>query len=505
MKKTNLIALVAFLTLVIVASCKKEDSDSKDSKGEFSIELSASALTSSLKSTDESVIDINKFIITVKNDKDVIVIKDSAINVLKFGESYITEAISLPPGNYYIEKFMVSSNNSVLYASPLKNSLKAYLVNNPLPISFSISKDKVTKVVPEVLSCSESNAADFGYNAFGFQLVKTFDFLVTAYIYKEDILNYALTEANIAITSKNDTVYKGVLNGATNKVTLKESASVFNVTISKENYLPYNKQFTQDELKAFFTTPLTVQLFTNVDLAKNLIGYYLFESNTRDSSTAKNHGANYTHNNYISGIKGSALSFNGSSDYIQLANTLNASKGLSFSFWINSKGAIATENNGTVIAKYNMGGKRSFHVSSFAHNSNLRNHIHVSFYPYSYTSDYRDWTHSDLTVNDLTNWGDASKWTIINAKSLELNKWVHCIVNCTENEVSIWINGILTTKKQREFTSYNDPSDEPTYIGNIPVGGDGSNNHLNGALDELRIYNRSLTPSEIQYLYINKL
>jgi hypothetical protein len=501
MKRTNLIVLV-LLIFAVVTSCKKED-HSKSSKGQFNIEVSASDYTS-LKSTNDAET-ISKFVITVKNDKGVTVIKDSSINVLKFGTSYITEPISLPIGNYYIEKFWVLSNTSIIYASPLKNSAKAYLVNKPLPINFTLTKDNVTKVVPEVLKCQESNPADFGYNAFGFQLVNTFDFLVTAYIYKEDILNYALTDANILITSKNDTAYKGTLAAATNKITLRESDSTFNIQVSKANYKTFSKQFTKTQLKTYFTSPLTIQLYTNVDITKNLIGHYLFESNTRDSSISKNHGKNFTHSRFIQGIKGTALSFDGSTDYIQLENTLNASKGLSFSFWINSKGATLTESNGTVIAKYNMGGKRSFHVSSFGHPSNLRNYIHVSYYPYAYTSDYRDWTHSDLTPNDLINWGNPSNWTIVNPKSLELNKWVHCVVNCADTEVSVWINGVLTTKKKREYSTYCNPSDEPTYIGNIINGGEGNNNHLNGALDELRIYNRGLTPSEIQYLYMNKI
>lgn len=507
MKKTNFLALFASLILVFT-SCKKEE-DSVNSKGQFNIQISESDITSSLKSTSDTVTTISKFILTVKNDKGAVVINDSAFNVLKFGTSYISEAISLPTGNYYIEKFMVLSGNSVVYASPLKNSAKAYLVNKSLPINFALTKDNVTKITPEVLNCQQSNPGDFGYNAFGFQLIKTFDFLVTTYIYKEDINNYALTDANILITLKNDTAYKGTLLAATNKLTLKESDSTFNVTITKENYKTYSKQFTKSELKACLTNPLTVQLYADIvtpmDLTKGLIGYYIFEYNTNDSSISKNHGIDFTHGIFVQGIKGNALSFDGSTDYIQLTNTLNASKGLSFSFWINSKGATLTENNGTVIAKYSMAGKRSFHVTSFGHHSNLRNHIHVSYYPYSYTSDSRDWTQSDLNSNDLTYWGNANNWTIVNPKSLELNKWIHCVVNCSDTEVSIWLNEELTTKKKREYTSYNDPTDEPTYIGNIPVGGDGSNNHLNGALDELRVYNRSLTSSEIKYLYTNKL
>jgi hypothetical protein len=500
---TNLSALLVLLFFTVFISCKKED-NSTISKGRFSIEVNASDVASSLKSTSSSDT-IRKFIITVKNDKGIIVMNDSAINVLRFGTSYISDVISLPVGNYHIEKFLVLGKYSVAYAAPLKSSTKAYLVDHPLPINFRVAKDSATKIVPEVLECKESNPADFGYSSFGFEVVKTFDFLVAPYEYKEDIQNYVLTDAYMIVTSKRDTVYKGILAAATNKITLKESDSTFNVSVFKGSYLPFSKQFTKDQLKAYFANPLTVHLFTNLDLNKNLIGYYLFELGTQDSSSSKNHGVNFTHSRFVQGVKGSALSFDGSTDYIQLEKTLNASKGLSFSFWINSKGATLTESNGTVIAKYNMGGKRSFHVSSFGHPSNLRNYIHISFYPYAYSSDYRDWTHSDLTTKDIINWGNPDNWTIVNPKSLELNKWVHVVVNCSETEVSVWINGELTTKKKREYSTYFDASDEPTYIGNIPVGGDGSNNHLNGSLDELRIYNRGLTPSEIQYLYINKL
>jgi len=42
---------------------------------------------------------------------------------------------------------------------------------------------------------------------------------------------------------------------------------------------------------------------------------------------------------------------------------------------------------------------------------------------------------------------------------------------------------------------------EPILIGNCYDSGDGSNNHFNGILDELRIYNRALTNDEIKTLY----
>jgi len=66
--------------------------------------------------------------------------------------------------------------------------------------------------------------------------------------------------------------------------------------------------------------------------------------------------------------------------------------------------------------------------------------------------------------------------------------------------LSIWINGKITCSKHREHNLYFDSKEEPVIIGNILHGGEGKNNHLNGSLDELRIYNRSLKKEEIQIL-----
>ena len=63
---------------------------------------------------------------------------------------------------------------------------------------------------------------------------------------------------------------------------------------------------------------------------------------------------------------------------------------------------------------------------------------------------------------------------------------------------------ILPTKKSREYHLYYNSDTEPVLIGNNYDSGDGSNNHFNGMLDELRIYNRGLTPTEIVTFSKNK-
>lgn len=96
---------------------------------------------------------------------------------------------------------------------------------------------------------------------------------------------------------------------------------------------------------------------------------------------------------------------------------------------------------------------------------------------------------------------EPSLWTILNPMRLEIGAWTHCDINATGTTIEDWINGILYTKKQREYDTYFDSQDEPVYIGNILALGSGSNNHFNRMIGELRINNRGLTRDEIQILY----
>jgi len=83
--------------------------------------------------------------------------------------------------------------------------------------------------------------------------------------------------------------------------------------------------------------------------SSGLLLYYPFDGNTIDASGNINNAINYTSNNYVTGKWSQALDFNGTSDYLKLTNTINSDMGLSFSFWLNTRGVNGTENNGTII------------------------------------------------------------------------------------------------------------------------------------------------------------
>lgn len=250
------------------------------------------------------------------------------------------------------------------------------------------------------------------------------------------------------------------------------------------------------------------------NLDSGLILYYPFDGNPNDYSGNNNHGIEYSDQIYVKGVDGLAHDFNGKTDYLELTNTLDGSHGLTLSCWIFSRGVNGEENNGSIISKYSMAGNnRCFVIRTFGcyeigyigdyPDSRYDNKLWCCFYnDGTPVADGRvDRVFSDLTDTAIQNWPNKTFYSIINPKEIQLNEWNHCIVNFKGNDIELWINGELTVKKDREYEDYYDNINEPTYIGNSLNAGEGNNNHFNGLLDELRIYNRALDSMEIQQLY----
>ncbi len=249
------------------------------------------------------------------------------------------------------------------------------------------------------------------------------------------------------------------------------------------------------------TANIKVNLIDVVPPVSGLILYYPFNGNLKDSSGNHNDGIDYTSHHYVGGKRSQALDFNGTSDYIQLSSSLNMKNGLSFSFWINTRGTNGTENNGNVISKYTMSGtERGLLINSFGYKTTkYENRIGAAYYADGGSSNY-DFVNSYMEPGELTTYPNPELWTLLNPLKLIMGYWTHCVVNVTTTKIEIWFNGILCTSKTREYTTYYNSSTEPTYIGNIYWGGEGNNNHFNGQLDEFRVYNRALTNEEIQIL-----
>ena len=275
MKTMIRFAFVLFLILgAITSSCKKEE---KLGSGQIEFSLAmAGEVQSSLKSASVAPLSV---VITIEDDGGNAVKNSEKLQLYAMGGDYITQPISLLNGNYKLTRFLVlDAGNNVLYASPLKGSSMAYLVQNPLAVDFSVEKDKTTKLIPEVIAANESTPESFGYTTFSYSVTETFDFLIAAFIYNEGLKNYELTSADISISSGSTPVYSGQLStqtgssnttecdsiGVTNKITLPENYDDYSIVISKAGYKTYTQTFTKDELKLHYRSidkgPLVVIL-----------------------------------------------------------------------------------------------------------------------------------------------------------------------------------------------------------------------------------------------------
>jgi hypothetical protein len=241
----------------------------------------------------------------------------------------------------------------------------------------------------------------------------------------------------------------------------------------------------------------------NTPPTDGLLLFLPFNGNTNDLSGNGNNAFDYTSHNYVKGKKSLALDFDGKSDYLQLKYSINSGDGLSFSFWLKTRGANGAENNGAIVCKYNMSDHtRCFMIWSFGSYENRSdNRLSAAFYKYGTSSAIHDHVKSYLEPGELSVFPNPSLWTIINPVRLTPGTWTHCVINVTGTTIEAWINGVLCAKKLRENLTYFDTPDEPVLIGNNIAIGEGSNNHFNGILDELRIYNRGLTIDEIKTLF----
>jgi hypothetical protein len=159
-----------FLFAFLFGGCQKDLEI--NSTGKIAFELASKKLSDDGRVSDSIV--PSSILITIETSTGVSFLNNKKIFIYPFGSGYISESIELPIGNYKLTKFIVlNSHDESILAAPVAGSVLAALVSNPLPISFSITGNSSTQVVPEVLPVSSTNdPVQFGYTVFGFNVKK---------------------------------------------------------------------------------------------------------------------------------------------------------------------------------------------------------------------------------------------------------------------------------------------------------------------------------------------
>jgi hypothetical protein len=251
-------------------------------------------------------------------------------------------------------------------------------------------------------------------------------------------------------------------------------------SLFKEQQLPLTSKPSSQPTQQPSSQP-TVRISSS--LKDGLAGYYPFEGNANDKSGNSNNGqiigALPVADRF--GNPNSAYRFTGSNSYIQINNgqSFDFADSFSIAFWLNpgssqlQSATIASKSCNTFT-----GNGRSWAVQQLA----------------TFLNAYR------LMYKAVSNAAcDSGGWCGSASPSIVANKWTFWTVTKDINTMMVYVNGILTdTTGNHPVVKRND--NLPLYFG-CDISSGTPVKCFNGTLDDIFIYNRTLTVDEIRKLY----
>ncbi len=200
-----------------------------------------------------------------------------------------------------------------------------------------------------------------------------------------------------------------------------------------------------------------------------------------DTSGSGYNGSLINGTTWTSGKVSNALSFDGIDDQVKVtgANSLNSLTTLTLSSWVNTKGSGGNGGGGgTIFSKSGIvGASARFRLMMGSDGTSLQ--FNANYSP------------------------TAGSWKTP-AGSLPLNSWRHVALVYTHGDINsvprIYIDGVLQT-----LTVLSSPSgtaisdDDILYIGSRGI--TATSGVFHGSIDQVRVYNRELTSSEVTALY----
>ncbi len=242
-----------------------------------------------------------------------------------------------------------------------------------------------------------------------------------------------------------------------------------------------NKTGTTIPQKSRILTPIEKN---NFQQKNDLIAIFPLNGNGNDESGNGNHGTVYgaTPVKDRFGNEGSAYSFDGVNDYVDIGRPL-VSGNFTISFWLKSNGR---QNRFAVPISQ---GSMSYRGFGFTFTKGSYNGFHWG-------------TWKDKKISD-PHWGKSAWHTIDYNFPKNINTdltWHHLTATHKDNAIVVYRDGIIqgtTSKFPINYGSFN------FNIGRASGNRDFNHRTFNGVVDDIRIYNRALSGKEIVGLYKN--
>lgn len=228
-------------------------------------------------------------------------------------------------------------------------------------------------------------------------------------------------------------------------------------------------------LSIMFLVGIQVVKSQTVNLDLGLVGKYCLDGDGIDLSPNKNHG---TLNNGSAtedrfGTPGGAISFSGSLSYLQIPNKNIFNSNYTYSFWYN---VLSNPSNGTARIMLGVGGGTCDQTVNICNN-----------YFGVYTG-----------INAGGYYNPSSTYNATDGVTLPpTNQWNHIASVKTNDSIKLFINGRFIASAPAP----NAPCYQGVDLGAKLGGRAGHNQYFNGKMDDLFIYNRALSDTEIKALY----
>jgi hypothetical protein len=217
-------------------------------------------------------------------------------------------------------------------------------------------------------------------------------------------------------------------------------------------------------------------------LSDGLVGYWDFDGNANDKSGNGNNGvvSGATLTADRTGKANSAYLFDGTKGSIVVPSSpsLHPVNQLTIAFWFKKNGI--TGDWTPIIFK---GGDKNGKSWD--------------------NREYSVWLNSQPRFH-VTSAGDGSEEHILDGSALTQTGWLHfaATIDRQTHVMKSYINGVLDTQQTDSYSSFSSNNYDLVFGGTGEQGNGFS--YFNGALDDVRIYNRALSSAEIQQLATNQ-
>jgi len=260
---------------------------------------------------------------------------------------------------------------------------------------------------------------------------------------------------NVGSTSKNATNYSDILGTNWNIGQYWGGVQSFNGTIDELRI--WNRSLSQAEIQA--------EMQSSLPMSRTIASYRFEEISGQNA---------FDTHIWVNGTYGSALSFDGSNDYVSIpdSNSFNITDEMTVSAWVYPLTNQSTGGSNQIVQKISYGNSQGF----FLREGYNQSHI-PSF-------------NVGNGTNSTGNCG-SSCWMSAVASKISSNAWHYIVGTVKANDkIRIYVDGFL--KAENNFIGNINQS-----ANNMYIGWESATKAFNGTIDEVRIYNRSLSLSEI--------